>query len=105
MPSRPAAPCPSCNQLTWKAGRCTTCGYTRQRDYGHPHRAIRQQLAEQYPLGPCWRCGRPGTWHPQDPDPLERGHLDPQGPDTLANSAPEHRSCNRRAAHRDGFGG
>lgn len=102
MPTRPAAPCPHCRSLAWKNSRCTACGYTRRRNYNGPHAANRRTLKARHPNGPCWRCGQPGTW--DDPnDPLEVGHIDPDGPNTLANSAPEHRSHNRAAARRDGF--
>lgn len=92
---------PTCGNLT-AGGPCPDHdprAPTAARGYGGPHQTIAAQLRERHPDGPCGRCGLPGTWH--DPaDPLTAGHIDPDGPTTLGNYQPEHRSCGNREMNR-----
>ena len=99
MPRRPGSPCiadPMCPNLKPCPDHPVERGPSAARGKGSTaQKPASLALRRRYPDGPCGRCGQLGAW--DDPhDPLTAGHIVHDGPTTLENLQPEHRSCGNR---------
>ena len=107
----PVKACPK-DGHPYYVGRCPVCQAdryrarpkTNARGLGADHRRRRERLRRAQPFGPCWLCGKEGSWN--DPkDPLTADHVLPRSAGGRGSELrPAHRSCNSSRGAKALFG-